>query len=290
MAKKTVKKKNGKQTKEDKVTKSVEIMEDVKPFESYEKFLEAMKKKGQRAVQSMLRYYWELGAHVKWLKDKSTYGDSSIAKASEDLGLSTTTLRYAGKFHERWTWEQVDERFVDKSIPYYAVLDLASIEDEKFRDKVERLLLDGELAPKDVREEKKKHNKALQEPEEDDYEDPDEELEGTGEGSGDPSELNSGGSEDYDDDDEPEDDAKLSKEDRALKMALKLAKDAALIKDNLIDWYEEVEAFKDKLDDIEDYEKVEKSEKYVRDATNDFSDISLKARELEASLRQVSIG
>ena len=137
----------------------VEVLPPVGPIKlkkTFEELVDYVKTEIKDTALKAARIPWELGAHVKELKEGSKYGDHSVEELAEALGQGyrASWLYETGKMFEVYDWERVAE-LAAMGISPTTIARVATISDPSMRKRIEMKIEAGEIKTvKEVNREK----------------------------------------------------------------------------------------------------------------------------------------
>jgi len=99
---------------------------------------------------AQLRVVWEVGLYGKEIQKNKRYGDASVESFAQSIGKGKTWVYQCITMFDRYTWEQIQEKFESKEVPSSTVLALAAVENDSTREQVEKLVLGEGLAAANV--------------------------------------------------------------------------------------------------------------------------------------------
>lgn len=109
----------------------------VTQYSSYEEMIENIKQELNTTEKLILRVRWFIGCQAFILMENRKYGDRSVEEFAADLGLSPSSIYEARRFYVTYTKEELDQRLIERQIPYRRALAMTRCKDAEQRQIIE---------------------------------------------------------------------------------------------------------------------------------------------------------
>jgi len=124
----------------------------IKLLKSYDELIKQVKTMLSTELSNILKMRWRLGAHVKAMVEGAAYGDSTVDKMAEDLGMSRSNLYSCKRVFETFTEDDINQKFIKAGIGFKSAIFLATIQETETRDQWLDKLAKGEVKESDLPE------------------------------------------------------------------------------------------------------------------------------------------